>query len=136
MGGFSPGGNQPGSGGGNVGACLDLPSFLANAKPALSTVPVGASPNCTSCHANTNNSASGRVDMTKLLSADPMEQASACAQVRRQIDFVTPANSTLLLAPDLRQAGLTHPRKFDDAGMSDAFNQQITNWITAENMAQ
>ena len=86
--------------------CLDVPGFIANAKPALDFC-------ADNCHAGGDQMATNATNMVLLNSPDPMHQEEACGQILSRVYLQDPVNSGILLAPKV-DSNTFHPYKFGD----------------------
>ncbi len=103
--------------------CSDLPSFQANARPALLT-------SCGACHGGTNQAATAAMDISSL--ADPANDGSeACNDVLARVNRASPNESVLLVNPD-PGSNRVHPFKFLLPPQFTMFRDAVLRWINAE----
>ncbi len=114
---------------GPSGACTNLTSFIANAKPALNAsfpLPEGGTGSCDFCHNGGDDVAKNAMDLSALGTDD----ATACAQARNYINFTDKTKSTLLLNPQ----GLSNPaHPINSLMANDPIVLGLKQWVTDEN---
>jgi mono/diheme cytochrome c family protein len=107
---------QPDGGGGPGGGasgCKVLASFKTNAQTLFSQPVAGAGQSCLSCHGGQNPNATSAMNLTGVDAADDPTIQLACNQVRTRVNFQSPDQSSIFLAPD--PANMNHPFKFNAA---------------------
>jgi len=107
---------QPDAGGGPGGGttgCKVLASFKTNAQTLFSQPVAGAAQSCLSCHGGQNPNATSAMNLTGVDAADDPTIQLACNQARTRVNFQTPDQSSIFLAPD--PANMNHPFKFNTA---------------------
>ena len=119
---------------GPSGACTNLTSFIANAKPAFNsptlTIPpdAGVMPGmgaCTSCHNGGDEVARNAMDLSALGTDD----AASCAQARNYILFADKSKSVLILNPQ----GMSNPgHPISSLMANDPIVVGLKQWVTDE----
>jgi hypothetical protein len=113
---------------GPSGACTNLPSFIANAKPAFNAslaLPEGGTGSCDSCHNGGDEVARNAMDLTALGTDD----ATACAQARNYINFADKPASRLITNPQ-GLGNMQHP--ISSLQATDPIVLGIKQWVTDE----
>jgi hypothetical protein len=113
---------------GPSGACTNLTSFIANAKPAFNAsfaLPEGGTGSCDYCHNGGDDVAKNAMDLSSLGTDD----ATACAQARNYINFANKPQSTLLLNPQGKSNPM-HP--INSLMANDPIVLGLTQWVTDE----
>lgn len=111
-----------GGGGGTDGGCIDVDSFITNAK--------GSFGQCLGCHGGDNGQATAAVDMQGLV--NDADVPNACAQIRNRVNPDNPPQSQLFITTD-PNGNAAHPYKFNqNQGAFDGFEAAVSVWIADE----
>jgi hypothetical protein len=134
---YRPASGGGGGGGGVTGGCKVPLSSSTNGANSFQTMVVpkmttGGQP-CSGCHMGQNQNATSAMDITGITSTDTTMITNACNQVRTRVNFQTPAQSGVELAPDPAGDG-AHPFKLSGASNPTltGFDGALNSWINAE----
>jgi hypothetical protein len=109
--------------------CKKLDVFKTGAQAALQQ-------NCAAaCHAGTNPSAKGALDMTGMDATDDPTIQLACNQARTAINLTAPDQSGFFIEPNPGNA-TNHPFKFPSGAAYTTFQTAMNPWVQAEATAQ
>lgn len=115
--------------------CKVLASFKTNAQQMFSTA-IGAQA-CLSCHGGQNGNATAAMNLTGVDSADDATLLTACNQIRTRVNFQTPDQSSIFLAP--APGNGNHPFTFTAAQLNTFRvgppGAGINKWIADEVVA-